>query len=121
MNKLYIIGALALANVDAGVSLLATGASIYPLIYITPTTGICGSYTYTTSTDCFSAGTATTLGLNNIYHQYYSFPLSKGTATYSSTTVTSTAAAIAPVILITITAAYSGCYHSHIYNWMAQP
>jgi hypothetical protein len=125
MNKLYILGALALANVEAllslGATASATGTVSYALIYIAPTTGVAGAYTYTVSTDCFSAGTATNLGLNNIYHQYYSFALAKGTATFGTVSLTTTLIAPATIILISITAAYSGCYHSHIYNWMAQP
>lgn len=63
MNKLYLLGALALANVEAYASF-----GTITLIYIIPTTGLGGAYTYTVSTDCYSAATATTLGLNNIYH-----------------------------------------------------
>jgi hypothetical protein len=118
MNKLYILGALALANVEAYTSfgtITATWTAI-------PLTGFGGAYTYAVSSDCFSAGTATTLGLNNIYHQYYSFTLSKGTATYAAFTHISPATIIIITsILISITAAYTGCYHSHLYNWMAMP
>jgi len=56
--------------------------------------------------------------MNNIYHQYYSFALTKGTNVFSTIPLPATPAAI---ILITTTASYSGCYHSHLYNWMAQP
>jgi len=123
MNKLYILGALALANVDAAVSFLATGTSIYAAAAI-PGYGVAGSYTYTTTGDCYSAGTATTLGLNNIYHQYYSFALTKGTATFSTVSVVVIQIAIPTTssqTTISILAAYGGCYHSHLYNWMAQP
>lgn len=117
MNKLYILGALALANVEAYINL-----GTYTLIYIVPGTGIGGAYTYAVSSDCYSAGTATTLGMNNIYHQYYSFTLTKGTATYAALSVITPAIAGAiTTILISITAAYTGCYHSHLYNWLAQP
>jgi hypothetical protein len=56
--------------------------------------------------------------------------MSKGTMTISSTatiiTLTTASIAIPAVIAVTsssnaITAAYSGCYHTHIYNWMVQP
>jgi hypothetical protein len=117
-GKLYILGALAMANVEASIQFLSTGVSIYPLTYIIPLTGLNGAYTYTTTGDCFSGGTATSLGLNNIYHQYYSFTISKGTATYGTTIVTIIPT---PVTLVSITAAYGACYHSHLYNWMAQP
>ncbi len=72
MNKLYILGVLAVASVEGllnlGATASATGTVSYALIYIAPTVGLAGSFTYTVSTDCFSAGTATNLGLNNIYH-----------------------------------------------------
>jgi hypothetical protein len=67
MNKLYILGALALANVEAYINF---GTSTYAgkFLEAAPTIGIFGTYTYSISADCFSSGTATTLGLNNIYH-----------------------------------------------------
>jgi hypothetical protein len=77
MSKLYIIGALALsqanAYIDATVGTFSTAAH--------------GSATYTVTADCFATGTATTLGLNNIYYQYYQFTLTKGTVTYSTSTL----------------------------------
>ena len=94
--KLYILGALALSGVSAGLLASATIAASV----------IKGTYTYTLTGDCFSAGTATTLGLNNIYYQYYTFTLASGTLTYASS---------APVWAI------GGCSHSHVYNFMAQP
>jgi len=122
MNKLYILGALALANVDAAISYLASGTSIYASTAAIPAFGIAGSYLYTTTGDCYSAATATTLGMNNIYHQYYTFSLTKGTSTFTTVAITVTAPIIpAPVPTISVAASYGGCYHSHIYNWMAQP
>lgn len=47
-------------------------------------------------------------------------------ATAGIYTLTVAPAAITTVIAVTVpynavTAAYSGCYHTHIYNWMVQP
>jgi hypothetical protein len=68
MNKLYILGALALSNVQAYINYGAT-TSVGTLAFTAATnSGFLGVYTYTVSGDCFSAGTATTLGMNNIYH-----------------------------------------------------
>jgi len=126
MNKLYILGALALDNVEAalnlGASTVSTATATYALTQTLPLNSLAGSYTYTTTSDCYSTGTATSLGMNNIYHQYYSFSILKGTNTFTagSSTVVPAIAAIT-TILITSVAAYSGCFHSHLYNWMAQP
>jgi hypothetical protein len=122
MNKLYILGALALANVEAGLINPLTGLAIYPLIYALPTTGLAGAYTYTTTADCYSTATATSLGMNNIYHQYYSFTIAKGSSIFSTITGTNIIAAGNIITtLITTATLYSGCYHTHLYNWMAQP
>jgi hypothetical protein len=43
-----------------------------------------GAYTYTVSGDCFSAGTATTLGMNNKYYQYYTYDIAAGTRTIAT-------------------------------------
>lgn len=100
--KLYILGALALSGVSAGTLGSVTSATLGA----TTTTINAATYTYTLTGDCFSAGTATTLGLNNIYYQYYTFTLAAGTLTYASS---------APVFGL------GGCSHSHVYNFMAQP
>jgi hypothetical protein len=111
MNKLYILGALALANVDAALSLGAIFTGAYPLIHIIPATGLLlGSYTYTLTGDCFTAGTATTLGMNNIYHQYYSFTIAKGTAGIFSISGTLGTAVTTPV-LTSGSVAVNGCSH----------
>jgi len=120
MNKLYILGALALANVEASIALTTNGA--YAVTYTLPTVGVAGAYTYTATADCFSTGTATSLGMNNIYHQYYSFTLAKGTAAFSTLTIIVILPITpAPVATSTATIGYNACYHSHLYNWMAQP
>ena len=62
MNKFYILGALLLSSVEAGK--LTGSSSTAVTIALAPL----GSYTYTVSGDCFSAGTATTLGMNNKYY-----------------------------------------------------
>lgn len=62
MNKFYVLGALLISTVEAGklgASLIAT-----TLVASVPF----GSYTYTSTGDCFSAATATTLGMNNKYY-----------------------------------------------------
>jgi hypothetical protein len=73
-----------------------------------------GSVTYTSTGDCFTGGTATSLGMNNIYYQYYSFSITKGSNTFTasftyapSSTGTSVAVAV------------NACSHTHLYNWMA--
>ena len=62
MNKLYILGALLLSSVEAGKLTGSTAATS------TIAATQWGSFTYTVSGDCFSAGTATTLGMNNKYY-----------------------------------------------------
>jgi hypothetical protein len=105
MNKLYILGALALSSTNA----LWSGATAVTGATIATNTVYLGTYTYTLTGDCFSAGTATTNGMFNTYHQYYSFTLSVGTATFSpSSTI--------PYLSVY---GFSGCYHQHLYNWMA--
>jgi hypothetical protein len=133
MNKLYILGALALANVDAKVLFHTTAGTALTPLSGTPATnlapaGLGGTYTYAYTGDCISSGALTTLGLNNNYYQYYYIALTKGTATYTAigqTVPTHTDAAIATnsvaAILSTITNVYSGCWHMHIYNWIAMP
>jgi len=71
MNKLYILGALLLSSAEAGKIAAATGTSA-------GTSTLWGAYTYTVSADCLASLTPTTLGLNNKYYQYYSFPIATG-------------------------------------------
>lgn len=105
MNKLYLLGALALSNVEAYLGFAVTPAIVAPLI-----NPLRLAYTYTASTDCFTSQPATTLDpLSNIYYQYYSFTAAKGAYTFG----TSPAPNIAH--------AYTGCTHSHLYNWMGTP
>ncbi len=59
MNKLYLLGALALSHVTAYMDFGPAGGT-----YSTPF----GTNTYTATDDCYSGGTATTLGMNNIYY-----------------------------------------------------
>jgi hypothetical protein len=109
MHKLYILGALALANVRAYID-LGSGAAVANAITSA------GKVTYTSTGDCFTTGTATSLGMNNIYYQYYSFTLAKGTAAYPTVTVGSSTTGT------TVKYADNGlnaCTHSHLYNWMA--
>jgi hypothetical protein len=53
--------------------------------------------------------------------------LTKGTATYATGTAFPThvdsiiTANAAPATLTTITNVYNGCWHMHIYNWIAMP
>jgi len=56
--------------------------------------------------------------MNNIYHQYYAFVLTKGSNAFASVSIT---VGTAISILIGSTAVYTGCHHSHLYNWLAQP
>lgn len=64
MNKLYILGALLLSSVSA--YKLTAGKDGGDKTWTDILT--LGSYTYTISGDCFSAATATTLGMNNKYY-----------------------------------------------------
>jgi len=74
MNKLYILGALALTQADAYVAWMAvTGDPVNTLTGATAllsfaTTGLAGSYTYTYTADCLGSGALTTLGMNNNYY-----------------------------------------------------
>ena len=90
MNKLYILGALALANVDAKVAWapadgnqvsVLTGADAAGSI---AQNGLGGTYTYAHTGDCLASGALTTLGLNNNYYQYYFKALTSGTATWTA-------------------------------------
>lgn len=82
-----------------------------------------GSFTYTYTGDCLSSGSLASLGLNNNYYQYYTAALSSGTWAYAAgaQTITYTASPAATTTSSTITVAYTGCYHAHIYNWLAMP
>jgi hypothetical protein len=75
MNKLYILGALLLSSAEAGKLSLTNTATATST---TTSTVLFGSYTYTVSADCLASSTVTTLGLNNKYYQYYSFPIATG-------------------------------------------
>lgn len=112
MNKSYLLGALLLSSVEAGklTNIVGTVATVENIAY--------GTYTYTVSGDCFSAGTATTLGMNNKYYQYYTFDIAAGTRAFAAST---------PVAPLTATNnpahtyTYAACSHTHLYNWMAVP
>jgi len=109
MNKLYILGALLLSSAEAGkLSNVATAAS-------TGITTTLGSYSYAVSADCLASLTPTTLGLNNKYYQYYSFPIAFGSVTWAANSPVT----ISPNFAGTFK--YSGCYHTHLANWMATP
>lgn len=86
MNKLYILGALLFSAVEAGKLTQATATALNS--YISAMT--LGAYTYTVSGDCFSAGTATTLGMNNKYYQYYTFDIAAGSKSFAAGTPIST-------------------------------
>jgi hypothetical protein len=70
MNKLYILGALALANVDAYVAFATTAGTALTTLTaaLTSLSGLGGTYTYAFTADCIASTTLTTLGMNNIYH-----------------------------------------------------
>lgn len=53
-----------------------------------------------------------------MYHEYFQFTMSKGTVAFAAFTYTTIPAA---TIGTAATYAYKGCYHAHLYNWMAQP
>ena len=97
--KLYILGALAISGTEA---LLATGG----IPSAAAVTALQAKYLYTLTGDCFTAGPATALGLNNIFYQYYEFPLTAGTRTITSS--------VAKFEL-------AGCSHSHVYSFMGSP
>lgn len=110
MNKLYILGALLLSSAEglkltlgSAVSTLTAGVQI-PF----------GSFTYTVSGDCYSAATATTLGMNNKYYQYYTFDISAGSKSFATTSPSIESASSHVYI-------YNACSHTHLYNWMAVP
>lgn len=76
MNKLTLLGALALSANCA-----ATNYRVAETIAKVPS----GSFTYTVATaDCYKDVTPTTLGMNNVYYQYYSFSLTAGSVTLSA-------------------------------------
>jgi hypothetical protein len=52
--------------------------------------------------------------MNNIYYQYYSFSITKGGNTFSTTYTYDTGATGSQVVV-----AVNACTHSHLYNWMA--
>jgi len=64
--------------------------------------------------DCLDGKTATTLGMNNKYYQYYTYDVDVGTRAYAAA---SPIATTSPNYVLT----YSACYHTHLYNWMAVP
>ena len=112
MNKSYLLGALLLSSVSAGKlsGTVGTAVTVENMPY--------GSYTYTVSGDCFSAGTATTLGMNNKFYQYYTFDVAAGTKAFAAATP------VAPLTATTNPAhtyTYAACSHTHLYNWMAVP
>lgn len=90
-------------------------ANIYSSGGTTFATTLLGSYTYTISADCLASSTVTTLGLNNKYYQYYSFPIAFGSVTWAANSPVT----ISPNFAGTFK--YSGCYHTHLANWMATP
>jgi len=113
MNKLYILGALLLSSAEAW------KITNYATVTDAKTYGAAlpfGGFTYTVSGDCFSAGTATTLGMNNKYYQYYTYDIAAGTKTFAAASPASSATANPAH-----TYAYNACSHTHLYNWMATP
>lgn len=128
MNKLYILGALALSGAHAYVNFIPTkGAVLTGILAPTlafNTEGLSGGYTYTYTGDCLASSSLASLGLNNNYYQYYSSALTAGTWAYAPAANPITYTAAAPAVTTptsTVTVAYTGCYHSHIYNWIAMP
>lgn len=110
MNKLYVLGALLLSTVEAG---KFTGTTATTTVLTSPA----GSYTYTATGDCFSAATATTLGMNNKFYQYYTFDIAAGSKSFATASpISGTGSA-----LMAHTYAYAACTHTHLYNWMAVP
>jgi len=79
MQKLYILGLLAISTVDAyigGTIFAPTGSIIIADPLVNP---LRISFTYTASTDCYVGSTTTTLNANtNFYSEYYSFNMPKG-------------------------------------------
>lgn len=130
MNKLYILGALALSGAHAYVNFLpAKGAALAPVLAAAAADtfnaeGLSGTYTYTYTGDCLASSTLASLGLNNNYYQYYSSALTAGTWAYAAAANTITYTAAAPAVTSTTstsTLAFTGCWHAHIYNWIAMP
>jgi hypothetical protein len=111
MNKIYVIGALALASANAAAT---AGYHFKNTIATLPL----GSFTYSIKTDCLASATATTLGMNNIFKQYYSFTVAAGTVSIAASTPVDGAANSGSNDHIY---AFNGCYHIHLYNWVAQP
>lgn len=109
MNKLYLLGAL-LLSAEAGKLGSNVGSTALATIAY-------GSYTYSVTGDCFSSGTATTLGMNNKYYQYYTFDIAAGSKTFAAVSPASTTAST----VISHVYAYNACSHTHLYNWMAVP
>lgn len=72
MNKLYILGALALAGADAYVAFTPSpGQALNILTGLTTfifDTNVGGTYTYVYTGDCLSSGSLATLGMNNNYY-----------------------------------------------------
>jgi len=110
MNKLYILGALLLSSVEAGKLANVIGQTTGALTTL-------GSYTYTVSADCLASATVTTLGLNNKYYQYYSFPIATGSQAWAQVTTPVSV----PATNMGGTFKYNACYHTHLANWMATP
>merc|ERR1719386_182691 len=135
MNKLYILGALALSGAHAYVNFLPTkGTALAPVIKAAAADtfndlGMAGTYAYTYTGDCLASSTLASLGLNNNYYQYYSAALTAGTWAFAAGATTIQYTALIPTgptpavesTVSTVTVAYTGCYHSHIYNWIAMP
>jgi len=103
MNKLYILGALAISSTNA----YWAGATSGTTATWTVAGSALGAYSYTMSADCFSTLTATAGTMFTTYHEYFSFTLAAGTAIYAT------------IPAVTSTYAYNACYHQHLYNWMA--
>jgi len=61
--------------------------------------------------------------LNNIYHQYYAVTTIKGGTNTIATTATiiTTILPATAVSVYLVAAKFSGCVHTHMYNWMMQP
>jgi len=94
--------------------------------------GLGGTYAYTYTGDCLASSSLASLGLNNNYYQYYYTALTAGTwaftaAVTNSITYLKDDPGASPAVTAvqgqtsTIAVAYSGCWHSHIYNWIAMP
>merc|ERR1719174_790077 len=112
MNKLHILGALALSGAHAYVNFLpAKGAALAPVLAAAAADtfndlGLAGTYTYTYTGDCLASSTLASLGMNNNYYQYYSSALTSGTWAYApaAKTITYTAAVPGPTPAVESTA-----------------